>query len=254
MKRVIIDTNYWIALKEDSDLFREFYDVCSSDNVNVYFSYGNFIDLVKTEDKDIMSRIIVGIADYCLPPTPTSGNEYRISGNPVSLIPDDNFRRFAIAQTEGLGMVETLQYIFHSSDWEPIDEYYDSLETYRDLIKEYGYENLKGLAFKEHLEQQEDGEKLILHQHELDIVEYVKGEIHLQRFQVMDSNEKPDANDIADLEICTQALLSDCNMLLLESKWVNLELIDRVVENIEGEIQPEVYDDFDTLIAGLKAE
>ena len=69
-------------------------------------------------------------------------------------------------------------------------------------------------------------------------MEYVKGEIYLQRFQVMDSNEKPDANDIADLEICTQALLSDCNMLLLESKWVNLELIDRVVENIEDGIKP----------------
>jgi len=47
-------------------------------------------------------------------------------------------------------MVETLQYIFCSSDWEPVDEFYDGIEEYRDLIQEYGYENLKGLAFKDH--------------------------------------------------------------------------------------------------------
>jgi hypothetical protein len=70
----------------------------------------------------------------------------------------------------------------------------------------------------------------------------------------MDSNEKADANDIADLEVCTQAILTDCNILLLESKWVNLELVDRVVENIEDGIRPEVYDNFDDAISELKAE
>jgi len=252
MKRLIIDTNYWIALKKNPDLLKEFNEVCSSDSVKVYFSYGNFIDLAKAEEQDIMSKIIAAIADYCLPPTPTEGNEYRISSNPISLIPDDNFRRFAAGQTQDIGVVEKLQYLFRSSDWEAVDEFYNGIEVYRDLIQEYGYENLKGLAFKEHLQEQEGGEKLVLHQHELDIVEYVKGEVYLQRFQVMDANEKPDANDIADLEICTQALLSDCNMLLLETKWVNLELIDRVAENIEDGIEPEVYNDFNTVISELK--
>lgn len=249
-----MDTNYWIILKENPDLFKEFYEVCSSDTVKVYFSYGNFIDLAKAEEQDLMSKVIGAIADNCLPPTPTDGNKYHISCNPVSLIPDDDFRRFTIEQTSGVGVIETLQYIFRSSDWEPDDEFCDGIEKYRDLTQEYGYENLKGLAFEDHLEEQEDGEKLVLRQHKLDIVEYVKGEIYLQRLQVMDSNEKPDTNDIADLEICTQAILSDCNMLLLESKWVNLELIDRVAENIEDRIKPEVYDDFDTVISELKAE
>ncbi|WP_135666695.1 hypothetical protein [Halorhabdus rudnickae] len=254
MNKVILDTNYWIALKKDPNLFKEFYEVCASDDVRVYFSYGNFIDLVKADEQDIMSKIIVGIADYCLPPTPTDGDEYPISSNPISIIPDDEFRRFAAEQTRHLGMVETLQYIFRSSDWEPVDEFYTSIEEYRDLIQEYGYENLKGLAFKDHLKEQEDGDQLVLHQHELDIVELVKGEVYLQRFQEMDSNEKPDANDIADLEICTQAILSDCNMLLLESKWVNIELIDKVVETIEDGIKPRVYDDFDAAISDLKDE
>ena len=51
MKRVIMDTNYWIALKKDPDLFKEFHEVCSSDSVKVYFSYGNFIDLVKPRNR-----------------------------------------------------------------------------------------------------------------------------------------------------------------------------------------------------------
>jgi len=42
----------------------------------------------------------------------------------------------------------------------------------------------------------------------------------------MESGEDPDENDIEDLEVCTQAILSDCNMLLMEEKWVNEELID----------------------------
>lgn len=254
MKRVIIDTNYWIALKKNPDLFKEFHEVCSSDSVKVYFSYGNFIDLVKAEEQDLMSKIIATIADYCLPPTPTNGNKYRISGNPLSLIPDDDFRKFAMEQTQDLGVVETLQYLFRSSDWEPDDVFYNGIGKYRDLIHEYGYENLKGLAFEDHLEKQEDGEKLVLHQDKLDIVEYVKREVYLQRFRVMDSNENPDTNDIADLEICTQALLSDCNMLLLESKWVNLELVDRVVENLENGIEPKVYDDFGTIMSELTDE
>ncbi|WP_225307733.1 MULTISPECIES: hypothetical protein [unclassified Haloarcula] len=249
-----MDTNYWIALKKNPDLFKEFYEVCSYESVKVYFSYGNFIDLAKAKEQDIMSKIIVGIADYCLPPTPTHGKKYRISGNPLSLIPDDDFRSFAREQTQDLGMVETLQYLFRSSDWEPVDEFYNGIEEYRDLTQEYGYETLKGLAFNDHLEEKEDGEKLVLHQHELDIVEYVKGEVYLQRFQEMDPNENPDANDMADLEICTQAILSDCSMLLLESKWVNIELIDRVVENLEDGIKPKVYDDFNTMISKLKVE
>lgn len=43
-------------------------------------------------------------------------------------------------------------------------------------------------------------------------------------------------------------------MLLLESKWVNLELIDRVVENLEGETELDVYHDFDTVISTLRSE
>jgi hypothetical protein len=102
MKRLVMDTNYWIALRKDPDLFKEFHEVSSSDNVEVYFSYGNFIDLAKAQEQDTMSKIIVSIADYCLPSTPTDGNKYRISRDLTSLIPDDDFRRFVVDQTQEL--------------------------------------------------------------------------------------------------------------------------------------------------------
>lgn len=252
MNRLIMDSNYWIDLKKNPELFREFYDVTSEEDVKVILSYGNFIDFVKADEQDVLSKIIVGIADYCLPATPISGNEYPISGNPLDLIPNDEFRQFATIQTRHLDMVETLQYVFRSSDWEPVDEFHDSIEQYRDLCQEYGYEQLKGYAFREHLH--EEGDSLVLYQQELDIVEYVKGEIYLQRFDVMDKNENADSHDVADLEICTQALLSDCNMLLLESKWVNLEFVDRVAENVEADMKPAVYDDIEDVITQLRSE
>jgi hypothetical protein len=58
------------------------------------------------------------------------------------------------------------------------------------------------------------------------IISYVRRELYIQRILLMESGEDPDENDIEDLEVCTQAILSDCNMLLMEEKWVNEELID----------------------------
>ena len=82
-----MDTKYWIALKENPELLKEFYEVISSEDVKVILSYGNFIDLAKADEQDQLSKIIAGIVSYCLPPIPSDGNEYITSGDPISLIP-----------------------------------------------------------------------------------------------------------------------------------------------------------------------
>mgnify|MGYP006277229227 CR=1 FL=1 len=251
VKRVIMDTNYWIDLKENPEQIPRFFEAVDGEDVKVALSFGNFIDLVKAPEQEVLSKLIAGAVDYCLPPLPSRGNEYIKSGTPLSLIPDEEFREFAAEQTANISMVETLQYIFYSSGWEPTEEFYDGIEQYRDLTQEYGYENLKGLAFKDHLEETEDGEKLVLHEHKIDIVEYVKGEMYLQRLQLMDAQENPDANDVADLEICTQAILSDCNMLLMEEKWVNEELVERVLDSLDTNNELDVYKDFDKFVSDL---
>jgi hypothetical protein len=238
MNRVILDTNYWIFLKENPERFKEFYDAVSSDDVKVVLSIGNFIDLVKAQEQDVISKIIAGTADYCLP-WMSEGSEYDISGNPIFLIPDENYQQYISWATRDMGIVRTLQAIFRDSDWSAPEEYFEGMEQYKELYDEFGHDNLKGHAFRDYLHADDDG-KYALHPDEVDPISYVRVEAYLQRLRVMDPQENPTENDIADLEICTQAILSDCDMLLMEEKWVNERLIQRVLEEIESEKRLEV--------------
>jgi len=67
MNRIILDTKFWISMKRNPQRFKEFYEAVSSEDVKVILSFGNFIDLVKSDEQDVLSKIIVGTADYCLP-------------------------------------------------------------------------------------------------------------------------------------------------------------------------------------------
>lgn len=243
MKRVLMDTNYWISLKQNPQRFKEFYDTVSSDNVRVYISTGNFIDLIKADEQDVMAKILVAISDKVLPPTPEEGDEFYISDYVTDLIPDDEYREYVRRETRHLDSVKTFQQVFRDSTWSATEGYFTEIELMRDLYEEWGADNLKGLAFEEYLEQH--GDEYILHDDEVDIVTYVRREIFLHRVSMMDSNEKVDENDVADIVICRQAILSDCDMLLIEAKWANLGLVESVTENIEMDSELEVYKDFD---------
>jgi hypothetical protein len=249
MKRVILDTNYWISLKRDPQRFKEFYETASSEDVKVILSFGNFIDLVKAEEQDTLSKIIAGTADYCLPAM-SEGDDYDISRNPIALVPDEDYRRYLSRVTQDMDMVETLQAMFRDSGWGATEEYFEGIEQYKELYDEFGHNNLKGHAFREQLEEDGDGE-YILQPNEVDPISYVKVEVYLQRLRLMDPQENPKENDIADLEICTQAILSDCNMLLMEEKWVNEKLVERVLEAVESDKELEVYKDFQKFLSDL---
>ncbi|AFZ74639.1 hypothetical protein [Natronobacterium gregoryi] len=250
MKRIMMDTNYWIFLKHNPQRFKQLFDITSREDVQVYFGSGNFIDLVKADEQDLMSKIIVAIADKALPPTPVDGNEFYVSDSVLDIIPNHQYRRYVRRKTQGLGQVETLQRVFRDSTWSATEDYFDGMEQIRELYQEWGHDNLKGLAFEDYLK--EEGEKYILHEHEVDIIEYVKKQIFLHRVSMMDPNETVKENDFADMLVCTQAILSDCNMLLIEAKWANLELVDAVTENIEMSESLDVYKGFDVFLQDLK--
>jgi len=249
MRRVILDTNYWISLKREPQRFKEFYEAVSSEDVKVILSFGNFIDLVKADEQDVLSKIIVGTADYCLPAV-SEGEEYEISRNPIALIPDEDYRRYISRQSRGMGMVETLQEIIRDSDWSAGEEYFEGIERYKELYEEFGHDNLKGHAFREYLEMDTDG-KYRLEPQDVDPISYVRVEVYLQRLRMMDPKENPTENDVADLEICSQAILSDCDMLLMEKKWVNQKLVERVLAELESDKELAVYKDFDEFLSDL---
>lgn len=249
MNRVILDTNYWISLEEDPQRFMDFYEAVSSEDVKVVISFGNFVDLVKAEEQDTLSKIIAATVDYCLLPM-SEGDEYEFSGDPIALVPDEDYRRYISRESRDMDIVETLQTIFRDSDWSAGEEYFEGIEQYKKLYDEFGHDNLKGHALREHLKPDGDG-KFILQPQDVDPISYVKVEVYLQRFRLMDSKEKPKENDVADMMICTQAILSDCNMLLMEEKWVNENLVDRVLDEIESEKELAVYKDFEELLSDL---
>jgi len=249
MKNVIIDSSYWYSLENNPERFEEFYEVISSEDVLVYISFGNFIDFVRADEQDILSKILAAFADKCLPPTPVDGNEYIVSSDPVGLVPD-NSREFMRKQTSGLGVVDTLQFIFRNSDWNAGDSYYDDVELMRELYAEWGKDNMKGIAFEDYLERR--GDKYQLYEHEVDVVEYVQQMIYINRISEMAPNENIKESDVADMIICIQAILSDCDILLHEKKWVNIELVESVTENLENDRNLEIYKDFDVFLNSLK--
>jgi len=250
MDRVILDTNYWISLKEDPQRFEEFYEAVSSEDVKVILSFGNFIDLVKAEEQDTLSKIIAGTVDYCLPPM-SEGEEYKISGDPIALVPDEDYRQYISQESRDMDVVETLQRIFKDSDWSAGEVYFEGIKLYKELYDEFGHDNLKGHAFREYLQEGADGQYTLQPQ-DVDTITYVKVEVYLQRFRLMDPEEKPNENDVADMLICMQAILSDCNMLLMEEKWVNEKLVDRVLEESESDADLEVYKDFGAFLSDLR--
>jgi len=249
MKKVIIDSSYWYSLENNPERFEEFYEVISSEDIIVYLSFGNFIDFVRADEQDTLSKILTAFADKCLPPTPSDGNEYIVTSDPIGLIPDADFREFVREQTSGLGVVDTLQYIFRNSDWSAGEGYYDTVETMRRLYQEWGHDNMKGLAFEDYLERR--GEKYILHEHDVDVVEYVQQMIFIHRISHMTLEENIKENDVADMIICIQAILSDCDVLLHENKWINVELVESVTENLESDRDLKLYKDFDKFLGGL---
>jgi hypothetical protein len=248
MKQVIMDTNYWISLTDCPDRLLEFDEAVADDDVKVILSFGNFIDLVRADDASLLAEIIAGECDYCLPLF-DEGDSYPVSGNPVDLVPSEPERSIFESELRGESPSTKIQYLIRAGNWDAPDEYYDGIEQYKELYDEYGHDNLKGHTFREYLEEK-DGE-YVLDPEDVDKVSYVKSEVILHRLRLFQPEENPDPHDVADLQLCIQAILSDCNMLLMEKKWVNENLIGSVLDSLDSDKELTVYKDFDEFISDL---
>ncbi|WP_255681584.1 hypothetical protein [Natrinema sp. SYSU A 869] len=130
-----MDTNYWISLREDPQRFKNFYETVSVDDVQVYLSTGNFLDLVKAEEQDMMSKIIVAITDKVLPPTPEEGSEFYVSSHPLGILPDEEYRRYVRREISDLSLVEILQRVFRDSTWSATEDYLKGWSSYETFTK-----------------------------------------------------------------------------------------------------------------------
>jgi hypothetical protein len=243
MERVILDTNFWIDLKDDPESLTTFQQLASRDDIEVQFTYGNFIDLAKANEQDELSEIIASTVDVYLPVIDGEGNEYDITTDPLGLIPDAEVRAQSRRDTVDFGEEKTLRFIFRISDWEAADLFSEGIKQYKDIYDEYGLDNLKGYAFEDYLHR--DSEPYELHEHEIDIVEYVRKMVYIHRISLMNENENVDPNDVADMEICIHAILSDCTALVMEAKWVNIGLVEKVTSKLESDGELNLFKDLE---------
>ena len=251
MLRVMMDTNYWIDLKYSPELLSRFKRLASLDEIKVYFSYGNFIDLVQAEEQDELSAILAETVDTYIPAMEYRGDTYEYSENPVSLIPDDQARDAVRRATENVEETETLQYVFKGGDWDTDRPWFEDF-TYqmKQVYDDFGLEYAMAHAFDDYLV--DDGEKYRLDQQDVDIMEYVRKMATIQRIGMMKDNEKVDPHDLADMEICSQAILTSCDMLLIESKWRRLRLVRKITSKLDKDEPVEVFDEFEEFLRVLE--
>lgn len=248
-KKIIIDTNFWIYIKDNQGRRKEFQKNINENDTEVLFSSGNFIDLLKGNEQDELSEIIASTTDKYIPMQSYTGNSYEISETPASLIPNDSDRREFFRQTRYLDDDLALRYLFRTADWETPEFYISLTNTMKDIYDKFGFENSMGYIFKEYLEF--DGEQAKLSQQDIDVPEFIRSMLELNRIDQIKESENPDVNDFADMEICAHALITDCDYLFIESKWIDTGTIEKVVAELNRE-GPTLYDDFDDFQSALK--
>lgn len=224
-----------------------FEKLVSTDGIEVVFSYGNFIDLVRADEQDELSEIIANTVDIYIPAMDYEGDDYAYTDDPIGLIPDEDVAQEVRMETFDHTEADTLRTIFRVGDWTMDSDWYAEFTEYLKYVNdEYGFKYAMALAFEDYLEGGE--EEYRLWEHEIDVTEYVRKMASLYRIEAVKDDERIDLHDIADIEICSQAIVTECDMLLMESKWRNLGIVEKVTDNLDGEEGVEVFDDFDEFL------
>ncbi|RDZ65750.1 hypothetical protein C5B90_05205 [Haloferax sp. Atlit-12N] len=244
---MILDTNYWISFKDHrQDLFDEFAQAVYENDIEVLFSYGNFIDLIKYSDQDELSEMIPSVVSAYIPPQDYTGNSYSTSTSPLSLIPKTEEKSRAVSDTQDFGDVKTLKYLFRISDWEGHEEYKEAMQYLKSVSDEYGEEYVKALLF-----DLESGTGTFSYDERGD-AEVVSKVVQAKRIEKMDPNENLKYTDIADMEIITHAIITNCDILVIESKWKNVDLVGSIFDDLGSSTELKVLDELDEFVSLLQ--
>lgn len=251
--KLLLDSKYWILFKEERrDLFDEFAEAVQENNIEVLFSFGNFIDLIDRSEQDELSEMISSIVSTYIPPQEYTGNDYIFSSTPISLVPDEEVQARAIEHTEDFEEMKTLRFLFRIGDWELLQEYEEkykeAINYLRSVEREYGEAYITAL-----LSDIESGVEQFSYD-DMGDTKAIFNVVQSKRIGKYESKEKIDLNDIADLEIITHAIIANCDILLIESKWQrdNVQLVESVLNEFNSNIDLEVTDDMDEFVSYLK--
>ncbi|MDL0144530.1 hypothetical protein [Halobacterium salinarum] len=247
----MVDTKLWIWLKNNPENYEEFREKKDENDVEVVFSNGNFYDLLKRKEQDRLSEIIAEIVDYYIPMQSRGGYYYDYSDDPITMVPDPYARSLLSREMEVLDEDLTLQILFRVADWDVPDEYVEMTERMRDVYDRFGFDNAMGYMFEEYLK--EKGDMLELQPDEVEPVDFIRGMLELYRTKQMKDTEKPDRNDYVDMLICSHSIITNCDVLFMEEKWIDEEVIQNVVDWLTLD-EPTLYKDYDKFLSEFYAD
>lgn len=247
MLDVILDTNHWIALKENQDILSKFKQSKQRYGFNVLFTRPNFVDLSKWNQQDRLSDIIAEIADTYVVVEDYNSDEYLYSDDPL-LIPPPEIRDTLKEYTLDFGAAKTLRFLFRSMEQDPDKAFPDLSRALSDIHNEGGESYLKMAAFWRYVEREDDRARVELS--DASKLGYVRRQLTVEHAKQIQPNENIETQDYVDLEICAYAIYAS-DVFVGEKKWVNQEIIPNVCAGIEDEDGPVLMRSLDEFFAGF---
>ena len=262
--RVMLDSAVWVALGDD-DLLENFRRVYNEKELDVIFSIGNFLDLIRSDNQDELSHIIDEFADEYLAPLQLDlEGDYRYASNPLVLATvDAEWYEQCRQETKGLDDLETLKALFQDAEFKDgpvltrvsqfVDEYRQIDEADLDvLMKDPGDESRsvaikKIRTFPSYTQRRDDG-GVELDDESIPTKRYVVG---MSMIYVSETRKEPQPDDYRDAMIWSQAIIAGCDVLWTDQQWeYDHPIIARTAEKLDRD-ELEIASDFEAFETAL---
>ena len=264
--RVMLDSSVWADLEADEEFRDEFESLYEAEDLDVIFSIGNFLDIVRYDDRGDLVAVIDEFADEYLAPLQIDlEGEYRYSSKPLLLATiDAEWFEHCKEATRDLDSLETLQTLFREANFDDgpilskvsrfVEEYSGIEDT--NLEAELGLdEDLSPMAslkkirtFPSYIERTIEG-TMDIDDDEIPVKRYVVG---MAMIYVSETYDDPGEADYRSAVIWSQAIIAGCDVLWTDRQWQSDHpLVKQVVERLDREYVEFAadFDEFEALVS-----
>lgn len=229
----MLDTKVWVDLKEAPSFLAEFRQLYKDHGLEVVFSHGNFLDMVRRDEQDELAPILDEFTDEYLGPfQPDPAGSYPRSEDPLVLaLIEPSWYQHCERGTRHLDNVETLRAMFRDADFDAapaatvLKQFIDGLRGLENIeldgCMEVPDDVLQSVArkkigvFPEYSTQLPDG-RYLLDDANVPLKRYVLG---MSMIYLSETYHEPEKGDYRDAIIWSQAISCECDALWTEIKW-----------------------------------
>lgn len=264
--RVMLDSSVWVDLEADEEFREEFRSLYEAEELDVIFSIGNFLDLIRRDDRGDLVGVIHEFTDEYLAPLQIDlEGEYRYSSKPLLLATiDAEWFEHCKEATRGLDSLETLESLFEDADFDDgpilskvsrfVDEYREmensdvegQIEFDEDMSEMAALKKIR--TFPGYIERSLEG-TMDIDDESIPVKRYVIG---MAMIYVSETYDEPDEEDYRNAVIWSQAIISGCDVLWTDRQWDgDNPLIEQVVERLDREYVDFAadFDEFEALVS-----